>query len=282
MKPTVKHLPLGNGIALHVVERGSPAGTPVLLLHGVTDSWRSFEPVLPHLPDSIRAIAPSQRGHGDSDRPAGGYRTRDFAADAAALIDRLGCERAVIVGHSMGTANALRFALDYPDRTLGLVLVGAFAAFRHNAAVTNYWNATVRDLTDPIDITVAREFQESTLAQPIAGAFLDGAVNESLKVPARVWREAFAGMLEDDFADEIAAVDAPTLIVWGDRDAFCPREDQQVLLAAIPDSRVHVYEGTGHAVHWEQPARFAADLVDFVARLTARAPAAAAAHPLPA
>lgn len=281
MNLKTQHLPLGNGVALHVAERGSPDGTPVLLLHGVTDSWRSFAPVLPHLPDSIRAIAPSQRGHGDSDRPAGGYRTRDFAADAAALIDRLGCERAVIVGHSMGTANALRFALDYPDRTLGLVLVGAFASFRRNAVITDYWQGTVRDLVDPIEPAVAREFQQSTLARPIPPAFLDSAVEDSLKVPARVWRDAFAGMLEDECAEEAAAITASTLIVWGDRDAFCPREDQQALRAAITGAQLLVYEGTGHAVHWEQPARFAADLSDFVGRIAAHRRAADTAQPLP-
>ncbi len=56
-------------------------------------------------------------------------------------------------------------------------------------------------------------------------------------------------------------------IVWGDRDAFVPREDQARLAAAIPDSRLVVYEGAGHAVHWEQPERVAADIVAFVERL---------------
>lgn len=264
-------LPLPKGITLHVAEHGDPAGTPVLFLHGVTDSWRSFEPVLPHLPESLRAIAPSQRGHGDSDRPATGYRTRDFAADAAALLDAVGCERAVVVGHSMGAANALRFALDHADRTLGLVLVGAFATFRGNAVVTEYWDGTVRHLTDPIDPSVAREFQESTLARPIASALLDTFVGESLKVPARVWRDAFAGLLEDDFADGIGAITAPTLIVWGDRDAFCPRADQFALRAAIPAADLAVYEGAGHALHWEEPARFAADLARFVEHLAVTA-----------
>jgi alpha-beta hydrolase superfamily lysophospholipase len=65
--------------------RAIAAGVPVILLHGITDSWRSFEPVLPHLPASIRAFALSQRGHGDSERPAAGYHPRDFAADGDVL-----------------------------------------------------------------------------------------------------------------------------------------------------------------------------------------------------
>jgi non-heme chloroperoxidase len=59
----------------------------------------------------------------------------------------------------------------------------------------------------------------------------------------------------------------PTLIVWGDRDAFCPHSDQKSLAAAIAGSRLLVYSGTGHAVHWEEPNRFAADLAAFTNRL---------------
>jgi non-heme chloroperoxidase len=51
--------------------------------------------------------------------------------------------------------------------------------------------------------------------------------------------------------------------VWGDQDAFIPRAIQDELLGALTDSRLEVYEGVGHAVHWEQPARFAADIVEF-------------------
>ena len=63
-----------------------------------------------------------------------------------------------------------------------------------------FWESAVSRLTDPIDPGFVREFQESTLAQPVPQAFLDTIVQESLKVPARVWRAAFEGFLEDDFA----------------------------------------------------------------------------------
>ena len=63
------------------------------------------------------------------------------------------------------------------------------------------------------------------------------------------------------------SIAAPTLLIWGDQDAFVPESDQQTLLATIAGSRLETYRGTGHAVHWEEPARFAADLVAFVERL---------------
>src|SRR5690606_18356586 len=142
------------------VEQGNDSGVPVLLLHGATDSWRSFEPVLPHLPASIHAFALTQRGHGDASRPPTGYRYTDFAADLAAFMDAVGLGSAVVVGHSMGRAIAQRFAIDHPGRTLGLVLMGAFAGEARNPAVIEIEEA-LATLTDPLDAGFVREFQVS-------------------------------------------------------------------------------------------------------------------------
>ena len=121
--PIVRSIELPTAGTLQYVEQGDRSGMPVVLLHGVTDSWHSFEPVLPYLPPTMRAFALTQRGHGDSARPAR-YRTREFAADVAAFLDALGLESAVVVGHSMGATNAMGFAIDHPRRTAALVLLG--------------------------------------------------------------------------------------------------------------------------------------------------------------
>jgi pimeloyl-ACP methyl ester carboxylesterase len=263
MTPVVESVTLPGGLRLPYVEQGEPSGVPVVLLHGVTDSWRSFEPVLPYLPPSIHAFAVTQRGHGDADRPATGYHARDFTADVAAFADAVGLGRVLVVGHSMGSTHARRFAIDHPDRTLGLVLVSAFAGFRGNPAARDFWESVVAHLTDPIDPAVAREFQESTLARPIPPAYLETVVQESLKVPARVWRATFERFFDDDALGDARAIRAPTMVMWGTRDAFCPRGDQDLLLAAIAGARLVVYENAGHALHWEEPQRFAADLVAF-------------------
>ena len=256
-------LKLRNGGTLQYVEQGDPSGLPIVFLHGVTDSWLSFGDVLPHLPASLYAVALTQRGHGDSSRPDGGYRFVDFSDDLEQVLDALRIPAALIVGHSMGSYVAQRFAIDHPDRTLGLVLMGSFPRLRGNPVVQELWDSAVSKLRDPVDPTLAREFQESTLARPIAAASLDAFVGESLKVPARVWRATFAEFLEADFSNELGAITAPTLIVWGDRDAIFLRDDQMTLQDSIRGSRLVIYRGAGHAFHWEEPARFASDLVEF-------------------
>lgn len=123
------------GVRLEYVESGDPGGPPVVLLHGVTDSWRSFEDVLAHIPASIRAIAVSQRGHGESSRPETGYRIDDMADDLLGLMDALGLPAAILVGHSMGSFVVQRFAADHPQRTRGVVLMGSAPGMHTNIAV---------------------------------------------------------------------------------------------------------------------------------------------------
>ena len=264
--PTIKSVELPNRVKLQYVEQGDPSGVPVVLLHGVTDSWRSFELVLPRLPESIHAFALTQRGHGDADRPASGYHPRDFAVDLAAFMDVLGLGQAVLVGHSMGSYAAQRFAMDHPEHTLGLVLMGSFTNWRDNPVVAEFWEEALSKLTDPIDQEFMREFQGSPLMEP---AFLETVVREALKVPARVWREAWKVLMDTDHSGELCKIEAPTLIVWGDQDELIPRSEQDALAAAIAGSQLVVYPGIGHGLHWEEPERFANDLVAFVENVTA-------------
>lgn len=124
----VKAISLPTGVTLEYAERGSARpGVPVLFLHGVTDSWRSFESVFPELPPDIHAYALSQRGHGDSSRPAAGYRYQDMADDLRAFMDAIQVPAAMVVGHSMGSLVAQRFVIDNPTRTAGLVLMCGWA-----------------------------------------------------------------------------------------------------------------------------------------------------------
>ena len=267
MAPEVETVELPNRVKLQYVEHGDPSGLPLILLHGYADSWRSFELVLPHLPKSVRAFALTQRGHGDATRPVTGYRPVDFAADLTAFMDSLGLNSAVIAGGSSGGFVARRFAIDQPQRTLGLVLIGTPLTLRDKPGVLALWDSTISRLRDPIDPAFVREFVKSAFARPVPQSFMETLVEENLKVPARVWIATFEGLLEDDSSEQLTKVRSPTLIVWGDQDPIVPRSDQETYAAAIEDSRLLVYPGAGHAPYCEEPARLASDLSDFVADL---------------
>lgn len=265
--PFVRSGELANGVRLPYIEQGDPLSVALLLVHAVGDSWRSFEPMLPFLPGSIHVLVPTQRGHGDASRPRAGYRSRDYAADLAAFMDARHLDAAIVAGASSGGLVAQRFAIDFPERTEGLVLLGSPLRLGDKPEARRLWDSTISTLTDPIDPGFVRGFAESTLARPVPRAFLDSMVQDGLKVPASVWKASIEGLLQDDFSHELGLIAAPTLVLWGDDDRFLPRSEQEALAAAIPGARLVVHPGGGHAFYWEDPARVAADVVAFVGQL---------------
>jgi non-heme chloroperoxidase len=261
---------LATGVRLRYAEQGDPAGHPLILLHGYSDSWFSFSRVLPLLPASYHVYALSQRGHGDSERPAGGYSMRDFATDVIAFMDAKELARATLIGHSMGSLVAQQVALTAPERVARLVLVAsATVNIVRNEAVRELEEA-VASLTDPVPADFVREFQTSCVHQPVPADFMDRVVAESLKLPARVWRAVMAGILDADHPAPLGGSRIPTLILWGERDAFFPRAEQDALAAALGGARLKVYPEIGHTPHWEQPEEFVRDLEAFIARTEAR------------
>jgi non-heme chloroperoxidase len=266
LKPTVaveKSITLANRVTLQYAEQGDATGTPVIFLHGYTDSWRSFELVLQNLPSSIHAYAISQRGHGNSGRPQGSYHPKDFAADVAAFMRQMNIRKAVIVGHSMGATIAQRFAIDYPALTSKFVLVGSFASFADNEGITGF-SEIIDKLTDPVDTGFIKGFQQSTIVRPVSPDYFTRMCSESQKVPAHVWKSVSKEFFTVNFTKELTAINKPALVIWGDKDSLVPRKDQLALQSAIKGSKLKIYEGTGHAVHWEEPQRFAEDLLEFI------------------
>jgi non-heme chloroperoxidase len=255
---------LATGVRLHYADRGNRAGEAIIFLHGYSDSWFSYSRVLPLLSPEYHAFALTQRGHGDSDKPECCYTPNDFAADVDAFMDAVGVEEATVVGASTGALFAQRVALSYPRRVNRLVLVGAHTPA--NEAIMGL-REEVRALADPVPPEFVREFQESTIYQPVPPEFLDTVVSESLKLPARVWRdymEQAALSIDHDYVLELREIDVPTLILWGEQDPLFPREEQERLAAAIPGATLKVYPETGHAVHWDRPEWVVRDLEEFM------------------
>jgi pimeloyl-ACP methyl ester carboxylesterase len=213
----------------------------------------------------LRVIVPSLRGHGDSDRPASGYGMADYAGDIVALMDALGIESARIVGHSMGSLVAQRLAIDHPDRVESLVLIGAFVGLTDNPG-GHKLAASIEQLTEPVDPDFVRAFQSSTIARPVSDAFLEIVIGESLKLPLRVWRETVRALLQTDLGPELSRIKAPTLVLWGDKDVFCSRAEQDALLRGVKGARLVRYAGAGHALHWECPEQVAAEIAVRCAR----------------
>jgi non-heme chloroperoxidase len=255
---------LSTGLRVHYAEQGNPTGEAIVFLHAYVDSWFSYSRVLPLLSAEYHAFAPDQRGHGDSDKPECCYTADDYAADVDAFMDVVGIEKVTLVGDSSGGLIGQRVALDYPHRVSRLVLIGSPTTLVNNEIVIELGKEMLA-LEDPISPEFIREFVLGTIHYPVPKEFLERAVSESLKVPARVWRDYYEGVvLTVDDTARLGEIGAPTLILWGEQDALLPREEQEWRAAAIPDATLKVYPDTGHAVAGERPDWVARDLEEFM------------------
>jgi pimeloyl-ACP methyl ester carboxylesterase len=253
---------LADGIVLLYVEQGAHGGAPVVLLHGLSDHWRSFAPVLAHMPPAIRAFAVTQRGHAGASQPETGYAIADLARDVIGFLDAVGVERAVVAGHSLGALAALQTAIDAPDRVSGIVLAPGFARVPRTAGVVELLRA-VHGLRDPIDPGFAAMLQEQARDGHLPPGFFEAMVAHTQQMPARVWRALVAAVEAFDVEAPLGRVRAPALLMWGPDDAIVDRGAQDRLLAGLPDAGLHVYAGAGHTPHWHDPARFARDVAAF-------------------
>jgi pimeloyl-ACP methyl ester carboxylesterase len=264
-RPQSRILTLASGLSLNYVVQGDPRGQTIVLLHGVGDSWHSYELVLPLLPPTYHVYAITLRGHGWSDHPQAGFTRQDFAADVSAFLRQLDLKHVVLVGHSLGSFVAEQVAADDPQRVSKLVLIGAGPGAIPDAKLRAEIAASFAQVQDPLDFRFARDFQAGTIYAPVPPAFFETLVAEALKAPASTWHgiaEAWQQPPDYEFLGRIAA---PTLVLWGEHDSIFSRADQQQLLQRIPHARLVVYAGTGHALHWERPRRVAADLLRFAA-----------------
>ncbi len=255
---------LATDLRVYYAEQGNPTGDAIIFHHAYVDSWFSYSRVLSLLSAEYHAFAFDQRGHGNSDKRECCYTGDDYAADVDAFMDAVGIEKATLVGDSSGGMIAQRVALDYPHRVSRLVLIGSPTTLVNNETVKELGKEMLA-LEDPISPEFVREWVVGMIHYPLPEEFLAGAVYESLKVPARVWRDYYEGVvLTVDDTARLGEIGAPTLILWGEQDALLPREEQERRAAAIPDARLKVYPETGHFAHLVRPEWVVRDLEVFM------------------
>ena len=257
---------LRSGVRLPYAETGG-AGAPdgraaVVLVHAFVESWRYFEAVLRALPARVHALAPTQRGHRSVSGPAAGFEIGDLAADVVDFTVAVHARPVVLVGASSGGLVAQAVAAAHPHLVNGLVLIGSPVTLADKPGA-----AALRDevlaLSDPIDTRFVERFVRSTAPDGLPEAVVARLVQESLGLPAEVWRASLLGLLRADRPQALERIRVPTRLLCGSTDALV-RDDQQVLLERIAGADLVLYDGVGHAPHLAHPRRVAADLTRFL------------------
>ncbi len=258
-----KEVRLPNGVRLAYVEAGNPKGEPLLLLHGYTDSSRSFSPMVPYL-SRYRLLIPDQRGHGTSDAPECCYGSSQFAYDAKLFLDALGVKRAAVAGHSLGSMVAISLAADHPDRVSKIVLIGSTALVPVKRGDWLYDNAAaVKDRLDPTTL-FAKDWHPSNQPTPVDPAFAEAVNADLYRIPGHVWRGVMRELSSVPVGRHAADVKAPVLVLSGGKDPLFPAEHHQSLMKAFPQARGHVFPDLGHNPNWEKPEQVAAAMTAFL------------------
>ncbi|MBJ2120545.1 alpha/beta hydrolase [Arthrobacter sp. MSA 4-2] len=260
MESEVRNLRLRTGITVPCLVQGDADARPVLLLHAWAESRRSFDRLLPGLAD-FRVYAPDLRGQGDADKPQEGYSLAEQAEDAAAILQALHVQRACVVGSSSGGYVAQQLAVGYPECIAALVLVGSPLSLRDRPPFAD----EVDGLTDPVQQDWVRaSISWFPLLHPVPTWFIEDRVRDGARMPAHAWKRILNGLRAATPPTESGSIDAPTLILWGDRDGVLPRRDQEALAARITGAVLKVYPDVGHLVLWECPDQVAGDMRAFL------------------
>jgi N-formylmaleamate deformylase len=255
-----------NGIITHYIRAGG-AGHPLVLLHGLTANGACWTPVARVLETEFDLVMPDARGHGKSSAPPHGYRYDEHASDVAGLIDGLGLERPVLLGHSMGGMTAAVVATRAPRRIRCLVLVDPtfLSAERqrevHGSDVTDqHRQALAQKKSDLVARGRARHPHRSPeLVELLAEARLQTHIQafDVLTPP------------NPDYREVVKAIDVPILLVIGDRSPVVTPEMATELGRLNPGVQIEQVQNAGHGLPYEQPERLGEVVASFVRALNA-------------
>ncbi len=239
-------------VSYDVTGGGSP---PLLLTHGYGATSAMFAPNTAALGAGNEVVTWDLPGHGGRESPAdpASYSAAAALADMAAILDELGHETAVLGGHSLGGYLSLDFALSYPDRVAGLLLIGTGPGFRNDAA-RDEWNRRAE--------ATARRLEEQGLAAMSGSAELHGGQHRDAAGLAMAARYTLT-QRDAHVMDGLTGIVVPTLIVVGSDDTqFHAAADY--MSAKIPGARKVVIDGAGHAPNVSSPAEFDAQVRAFL------------------
>ncbi|OHV72658.1 alpha/beta fold hydrolase [Ensifer sp. LCM 4579] len=237
------------------------SGPPLLLLHGYSDTGRSFYPLEPFLA-GYRLIVPDLPGHGAS-AVGDGMRVSDFATSIDGLLAMLGVSQIAVIGHSMGAMTAIELAARRRDDVRALVLLSA--SLRPDFGSKSPLSCAIRALRDPIDPAGRFLRDWYSCSRPVEPAFLSKMRVDAAAMPAAVWHCILEGFAKTDLRRSAMRVTAPVLCIGGSADPLFDGSHREALAHAFPSARSITLDGYGHNPHWEDPERVAALMVSFIA-----------------
>jgi pimeloyl-ACP methyl ester carboxylesterase len=280
LQTKAKHITIhGHRVAYRTA---GPADGPVLVLvHGITSTSATWDPIMPALAErGFTVVAPDLLGHGESAKPRGDYSLGAYASGVRDLMVALGHERATFVGHSLGGGVAMQLAYQFPERCERLVLVDSGGLGREVSLLLRAATLpgaeyvlpllaagglvgagrSVGRLLDRVGLRVMTDVEE--MARGHASLHDPGARSAFLNTLRTI---IDPGGQRVNASDRLyLAENVPFLIVWGKRDPIIPVAHGRAAHELVPNSRLEIFDGSGHFPHVDEPDRFTRLLLEFL------------------
>lgn len=252
-------------LRLHVATWPGPAGAlPLVMLHGIWDTWQTFERAAVRLATERTVHAIDLRGHGESDKPEEGYEPSDYAADVSGVLDQWGYEQLALLGFSLGSMVASQLVATRPGPVARLILedppYNPGADLRGRAA----WLRTLLELKRLPFEEVVEGLAEINPTRDRATVELSArALMNTADGPFRASLDRQEAL---DIPGLLRGWSRPTLILQADPalGAALSDDGREALRAAVPQARVISFPGSGHLIHAEQEDPFVAAVAAFL------------------
>jgi pimeloyl-ACP methyl ester carboxylesterase len=245
-------------------------GRPVVLVHGWTLSSEIWQGQIDWLgTQGLRAVAYDRRGHGQSTKPETGYDYDRLAGDLATILDRLDVKDAVLVGHSMGAGEVVRYLARFGSQRIARVML---------VAPTTPFALKTADNPEGVDRQIYDKIVAALQADRIGylqsgtpnfigtnpdPKVVDWAMTIALQASLQAEIQCLRAFSETDFRPDLKAITMPALIMFGTADSPIIPVNARRTHAAIAGSRLEIYDGAPHAVFLTNAERFNRDLATF-------------------
>jgi pimeloyl-ACP methyl ester carboxylesterase len=233
-------------------------GDTIVMIHGFGANKDNWTRLAGHLTDDFNVYAIDLPGHGESSKPLDiGYRLEDQAGYVARIMETLSVGNAHIMGNSMGGAITALYAASYPERVKSAVLFDPAGILEYESELVDL----VMDGDNPLIPKQPGDFERlmdfALEKKPFVPWPIMGVMEERAIANRDVNEVIFAAIrdagFESGFRNAITRIQAPVLIIWGKEDRVINYKNGEVFAAAIPDARLELMEGIGHAPMVEAP-----------------------------
>jgi len=246
-----------NGLETYYAVEGQ--GAPVVLLHGWGTSSQSLTPLCGALATTFHVLAVDLPGFGWSQPPPSAWGAQEYAGHILRLMQETGIDRAALVGHSFGGRVAIALAAAEPTRVSRLALVASAGVRPPRRAGYFVRVATVKLVKRFFSLPGWGATGQRIIAK------VSGRVGSRDYRAAGNMRPTLVKVVNEDLTPILPVIQAPTLILWGDRDQEVSRSAMEAMATQIPQSRLVVFAGAGHFPFLDAPEEFCRTLREFLA-----------------